>query len=535
LKVNADLHSNDRDRFPANVPYFLSQLSSSIGLIEQFKRLAWANSSQWVGKTIMTMQIFYKKPIIIGGLGVCALLGGWEYWSGEWDGINQFVLWGLSGVGLIIWRLRRSPQGTLPEKLTPLTPETLQTAIARVNQSFTDLQNQTPNLDLRDLKDQLMPLATVHFPPQAFNGVILGGTRTGKSSLLALLPTQATVADSGETRPLNWQAIPAETPIPELETLIAPAHFVWVLTTGDLTATQWQLLEFLHQQHHHWQLIFNKQDLYADGDRQAILAQLQSQIAVLQPNRPVQAISAAPQPIQIRRHLADGQIEQDQETPAPQLGSLLSQFDSLDPSAGQARQLAVHWRHVQALQQQARQRWQANRRALAMPLIETAQWLTAGTALVNPVANLDLLAAIAINGQLVFDLSQLYGQKISLSQAKTVATQMGEVLIKLGLVELSTQALAALLKSQPLTYLAGGAIQGVSAAYLTRIAGLSLVAFLENQPLDFSVNHWDWQQLAQMIKQTFAQNQRREVLQGVWHSARRQFPALTTPTVPVQG
>ncbi|MGA1623391.1 MAG: DUF697 domain-containing protein, partial [Synechocystis sp.] len=417
----------------------------------------------------------------------------------------------------------------------PLTPETLQTAIANVDQYLTQLQNQTPNLDLKDLKAQLIPLATVPVPPQAFNGVILGGTRTGKSTLLALLPTQATVADSGETRPLNWQAIPAETPIADLETLINPAHFVWVLTTGDLTATQWQLLEFLHQRHHHWQLIFNKQDLHADGDRQVILAQLQAQTAALRPARPVQAISAAPQPIQIRRHLADGQIEQDQEIPAPQLGDLLNQFEQIDPSECHSWQLAVQWRQAQALQQQARQRWQANRRALALPLIETAQWLTAGTALVNPVANLDLLAAIAINGQLVWDLSQLYGQKMSLAQAKTVATQMGEVLIKLGLVELSTQALATLLKSQPLTYLAGGAIQGVSAAYLTRIAGLSLVTFLEDQPLAVNVNHWDWQQLAQIVKQTFAQNQRREVLQGFWHTARRQFPALTAPPVPAQG
>lgn len=483
----------------------------------------------------MAMQRVFRKPFIVGGLGICALLGGWEYWTGGWDGINQWLLWGLSGAGLLFWRLRRSPKGSLTEKLPPLTPETLQTAIANVDQYLTQLQTQTPNLDLRDLNAQLIPLATVPVPPQAFNGVILGGTRTGKSTLLALLPTQATVADSGETRPLNWQAIPAETSITDLETLINAAHFVWVLTTGDLTATQWQLLEFLHQQHHHWQLIFNKQDLHTDGDRQVILAQLQSQTAALQPARPVQAISAAPQPIQIRRHLADGQIEQDQEIPAPQLGDLLNQFEQIDPSECHSWQLAVHWRQAQAVQQQARQRWQGNRRALALPLIETAQWLTAGTALVNPVANLDLLAAIAINGQLVWDLSQLYGQKMSLVQAKTVATQMGEVLIKLGLVELSTQALATLLKSQPLTYLAGGAIQGVSAAYLTRIAGLSLVTFLEDQPLAVSVNHWDWQQLAQIVKQTFAQNQRREVLQGFWHTARRQFPTLTAPPVPAQG
>jgi len=482
----------------------------------------------------MVLQRLVKKPIMVGGLGVCALLGGWEYLNGDWDGINQIILWGLSGIGLGIWRLRRSPKNGPSDSLDPLTPEMLQTAIAKVDQGLNRLQEQTPGLDLSDLQTQLNSLKVTHTPPRELNGVILGEKRTGKSSLLALLPTQISLAESSQQLPLNWQAIAAETPITDLEKLIDAAHFVWVLTTGDLTASQWQILEFLQQRYHHWQLLFNKQDLYADGDRQAILDHLQGQTASLQPDRPVHAISVAPQPIQIRRHLADGQIETDQEIVPPQLGNLLSSLEQVDLSQYQTWQWGVQWRQAHSLQHQAHQRWQENRRALAMPLIEQAQWLTAGTALVNPVANLDLLAAIAINGQLVFDLGQLYRQKMTLAQAKTVASQLGELLIKLGMVELSTQALGSVLKSQPLTYLAGGAIQGISTAYLTRIVGLSLVTFWENQAPELSVNEWDWRQLTTIVKQTFDQNQRLNVLQGFWQTARRQLPTLTTQTVPAE-
>ncbi|MEB3160350.1 MAG: YcjF family protein [Synechocystis sp.] len=482
----------------------------------------------------MAMQNLLRKPILVGGLGVCALLGGLEYLTGEWDGINQLILWGLSGLGFIAWRLRRSPKESPLQTIEPLTNETLQAAIAKVDHYLSHLQSQTPDLDLTDLQQQLTSLTVTQTPPGEINGVILGEKRTGKSSLLALLPTQTTLADSGEPLPLNWQAIPAETDPADLETLINTAHFVWVLTTGDLTATQWQCLEFLHRHHHHWQLIFNKQDLYADGDRQTILDQLQHQTTSLQPTHPVAAISADPRPIQIRRHLADGQIETDQERVPPQLGNLLSQVDQVDLSTYQTWQRGVQWRQAQTIQQQAHHRWQENRRALALPLIEQAQWLTAGTALVNPVANLDLLAAIAINGQLVFDLSQLYHQKMSLAQAKTVATQLGEILIKLGLVELSTQALGGLLKSQPLTYLAGGALQGLSAAYLTRIAGLSLVTYLEAQAPALSVNQWDWRQLTTIVKQTFDQNQRLSVLQGFWQTAQGQLSLLGASTVPAK-
>lgn len=107
---------------------------------------------------------------------------------------------------------------------------------------------------------------------------------------------------------------------------------------------------------------------------------------------------------------------------------------------------------------------------------------------------------------------------------------MGTILIKLGMVELSTQALGALLKSQPLTYLAGGALQGLSAAYLTRIAGLSLITFLESQDPDLSEPQWDWQKLTAVVKQTFEQNQRRAVLQGFFQRARQQL-SPASPTI----
>jgi uncharacterized protein len=48
-------------------------------------------------------------------------------------------------------------------------------------------------------------------------------------------------------------------------------------------------------------------------------------------------------------------------------------------------------------------------------------------------------------------------------------------------VELSTQAIAPLLKSNVLTYVAGGTLQGLSAAHLTQLAGLSLVDYFEEQ------------------------------------------------------
>ncbi|MGB3573427.1 MAG: YcjF family protein, partial [Phormidesmis sp.] len=119
----------------------------------------------------------------------------------------------------------------------------------------------------------------------------------------------------------------------------------------------------------------------------------------------------------------------------------------------------------------------------ALPIIEQMQWIAAGSAFASPMPSLDLLAATAINAQMIVDLGKVYGQTFSLEQAKKAAGTLAELLVKLGLVELSTQVLGSLLKTHAATYLAGGAVQGVSAAYLTRVVGLSLVEFFEEQSL----------------------------------------------------
>jgi uncharacterized protein (DUF697 family) len=145
--------------------------------------------------------------------------------------------------------------------------------------------------------------------------------------------------------------------------------------------------------------------------------------------------------------------------------------------------LGRQWRACQALQEQAKARLDLYRRRQASPIIEKYQWLAAGAAAVNPLPAVDLLAIAAINGQMALDLGTFYQQSLSLDQAQTLAAALGEVMLKLGLAELATQALGAVLKSQPLTYGLGGAVQGAAAAYLTRLAGFSLLDYWESQPL----------------------------------------------------
>jgi hypothetical protein len=126
-----------------------------------------------------------------------------------------------------------------------------------------------------------------------------------------------------------------------------------------------------------------------------------------------------------------------------------------------------------------------------------------------------LLATTAISTQLVIDLGAIYQQKFSLDQAKTVAATLASQMLKLGLVELSTQTITGLLKSNAVTYVAGGAVQGISAAYFTRIAGLSLIEYFQSREGEnAAIGILNIDQLTKTLQAVFMQNQQVSFLQS---------------------
>jgi uncharacterized protein (DUF697 family) len=219
--------------------------------------------------------------------------------------------------------------------------------------------------------------------------------------------------------------------------------------------------------------------------------------------------------MKILRHQSDGSVSESLEQPPAEVTALQERLGQILTQERQALVWGTIWRQATELQQQAKTTLNQVRRERALPTIEQYQWLAAAAAFANPVSALDLLATAAINAQMLVDLSEIYRQKFSFSQAQAAAGTLGKLMVQLGLVELSSQAIAGLLKSNALTYVAGGAMQGISAAYLTRLAGLSLLEYFQEQESSSeSGSSLNWEKLGAKLKQVFAENQRSAVLQG---------------------
>ena len=335
-------------------------------------------------------------------------------------------------------------------------------------------------------------------------------------------------------------------------TIAKRSDLVLFVLQGDLMESELRLLQDLNQAYRRTVIVLNKQDQYLPKEQDELLAKIRDRVVGMIAKEDVIAIATQPRPIKVRQHQDDNNIKEWIEEPQPQVEPLFNRLQHILVNDAQALMMASALGDAESLKVQARQQLNLKRRAVATPLIDRAQWIVAGTAFATPFPALDLLATAAVNGQMVIELSQLYQQKFSLDQAKQIAKNMAEIMIKLGIVEVSTQAIASVLKTNALTYMAGGALQGISGAYLTRIAGLSLMTYWEEECSSTAnssttkASTVKLDKLSSIVKTVFQQNQRTNFLQGFVTTALGQLfqtqpiealdlaaPDLTLPLAPI--
>ena len=141
------------------------------------------------------------------------------------------------------------------------------------------------------------------------------------------------------------------------------------------------------------------------------------------------------------------------------------------PQRTQRRNLEqLHGRWQLELEGLRRRHWQQ--------LQQQTQWTVAAGVLVAPLPSLDLLVLAAANGLMLREMARLWECPWSAEQLQAAATHLARAALTLGVVEWSSQALASLVKLHAATWLVGGALQALSAAYLTRVVGRAMADYL---------------------------------------------------------
>jgi small GTP-binding protein len=280
--------------------------------------------------------------------------------------------------------------------------------------------------------------------------------------------------------------------------LATEADLLLFVVDNDLRRSEYEPLRGLAEIGKRSLLVLNKTDLYTDTDRDVILGRLRERVRSFIATNDVVAIAANPQ----IATLETGETFQ----PEPDIIPLLRRMASILRAEGE--DLVADNILLQSLRlgEEARKLIDSQRRRQADKIIVRYQWIGAGVVSVTPLPVVDLLATAAVNAQMVVEIGKIYGCDLNMERGKELALSLGKTIAGLGIVKGAIQLLSTALQLNVTTFIVGRAIQGVTAAYLTRIAGKSFIEYFRHD------QDWGDGGMTEVVQQQFQINRRDEFI-----------------------
>ena len=249
------------------------------------------------------------------------------------------------------------------------------------------------------------------------------------------------------------------------------ADLLLLVVDGDLRATEMEVFEALAALGKRLMLVLNKCDLRGEQEEQRLLTLLRERTRGTIAPEDVIPASASPQTIPMPGSLP--------LQPKPEVEALLRRIASVLHADGE--ELIADNLLLQCLQlgEASRSLLAKQRRSDAETIVDRYMWIGAGVLAVTPLPGIDLLGAAAVNAQMVVEIARAYGISLSRQSAQDLALSVGRTLAGLGLIKGGVSLISAALTLNLPALLLSRAIQAVSAAWLTRVAGLSFVTYFE--------------------------------------------------------
>ena len=381
----------------------------------------------------------WLPPVLLLGGGM-VLSEGISHWL-PMEGGSLFTL-GTLAAGW--WWLSRDRPGR-PSRL-PSSLDGWQQRCEQLIDQFERLQGGEASL-LEPRRRELQELTAARQRPEL--RLALTGTRPPQ---MAAQPLAAAALRSSLPLQLDWGLpLPLISSAWQWPQAFAQADVLVYHLRLPLLAVDLRWLEALDPDQPHW-LLVECQDA---KQSEPLLLELASQWPSLQPERLL---------------LWDGALNTLQEV----LGPLALWLNR----EGRALRQATSLRSIQGLHS----RWQADlerlRRQEWRRLLQRTQWIVATGVAITPVPSLDLLVLAVGNGLMLQEMARLWDCPWTLDQLRGAALELAKATVALGLVEWSSQALVTAARLHGATWLVGGALQALSAAYLTRVVGHAMADLL---------------------------------------------------------
>jgi len=288
----------------------------------------------------------------------------------------------------------------------------------------------------------------------------------------------------------------------------ARADLLLLVVDGDLRASELAVFDTLASLGKRLLLVLNKCDLRGEREEERLLELLRHRCGKRISAEDVIPASAAPQSVP----MPGGRPLQ----PEPEVDPLLRRIAAVLHADGEeliADNLLLQCRQ---LGEASRQLLDQQRRRDAEGLVDRYMWIGAGVLAVTPLPGLDLLGTAAVQAQMVIEIGRLYGVNLSRSHAQDLALTVGRSLAGLGLVKGGVALLGSALSLNLPALLVSRAVQAVSAAWLTRLAGRSFIVYFQQG------QDWGDGGLPEVLQREYDLNRREGVLKRFLEAAYRQ-------------
>ena len=399
--------------------------------------------------------------------------------------------------------------------------EAAQESVEAVRQQVSQIQDEVARQALLERSREL----EASFSRRDFRVVVFGTGSAGKTSIVNAVigrmvgqvgaPMGTTTV--GETYSFRFKSLDREIQITDtpgiLEAgiagterehlarqLAAEADLLLFVIDNDLRKSEYEALRSLIQIGKRSIIVFNKIDLYPDEDLEILLDRLRQRLQTLLSPDDIVAIAANPQTV----NLDTGETIQ----PDPDIIPLLRRMVMVLRAEGEDLIADNILLQAQRLGEEARELIDAERLKRAEKVVDRFQWIGAGVVSVTPLPGIDLLAAAAINAQMVVEIGRVYGCEMNIERGKELAVSLAKTLVSLGLVRGATELFSLALQTNVGTFLVGRAIQGVTAAYLIRIAGKSFIEYFRRD------QDWGDGGMTEVVQEQFRLNQRDEFMKA---------------------
>ncbi len=264
------------------------------------------------------------------------------------------------------------------------------------------------------------------------------------------------------------------------------ADLVLTVVDGPLRDSEFQLLRRLAEMEKRVVVCLNKEDWFTPTDRDALLGQIRRQLHSLVAAEDIIAVRSRITTRPRVRVLPDGkEIEETVEVP-PDIQPLADRMLETIRRDGRDLLAANLLLQSRGLVEEAKERVKDALDRRAWEIVDRYTWGAAGAAALSPLPMVDLAAGCAISTKMVLDLARVYHQTIDTDVAVNLLGQQGKTL--LGVIgsstatPLVTSSVASAIKAVPgVGTLAGGLLQGIVQALITRWIGSIFIVYFKNE------------------------------------------------------